>query len=502
VYERAFVFEVAGPTLEFLQAHREALPTIRRFLDEGAWGSLRAPLQPGAPQSFATLLTGCNPGATGVFDPFSFAAGGYDRVPVDARALRRPPLHEVLSRHGLPVGLLNVSLTTPLSRVNGFVVSGDDGVGDDFAYPPRVREALAAQGYRVPFGASYAPGREQAFVDHALEVLEMRRRAAVTLFGDGGWRFGMLTLHLYGELLHAFWRFYDESHPRYRPAAQAFGGRDPLLEVLRAIDGFLGQIVTFAGPRGLVIFMGAWGHRSVHSRVRLNAVLERSGDLRFLRSPRTGLKRLMSRLGVTSASAERLAHRLNLYRRFHSKMARGQRAKVTGATFLSYRDIDWARSRAVATGYLGQIFLNVSGHRPHGTVPPERVGAERERIRRVLSSLRDPRTGEPVVERVLTRDEVYHGAELPHAPDLLIEWRPGYTCDPGFSGDGRTIARCPPNFSSDHSCQSVVLAGGAGVRPGRIQAELQDVAPTVLRALDVSVPPEMEGAILPLWERP
>ena len=238
------------------------------------------------------------------------------------------------------------------------------------------------------------------------------------------------------------------------------------------------------------------------SRVHLNAALERSGDLRFLRSPRIGLKRLTCRPGITSASAERLAHQLNLYRLFHSKMARGQRAKVTGATFLSYRDIDWARSRAVAAGYLGQIFLNVRGRRPQGTVPPERVGAERERIDRVLASPRDPRTGESVVERVLTADEVYRGVELAHVPDLLIEWRPGYTGDSGFSGGGRTVTRCPPNFSSDHASYSVVLAGGAGVRPGRIQAELQDVAPTVLHALGVSVPPEMEGAILPLWDRP
>src|SRR5258707_1143778 len=80
----------------------------------------------------------------------------------------------------------------------------------------------------------------------------------------------------------------------------------------RAVAGLLGELVALAGPRGLVIFMGAWGHRLVHSKVHLNAVLARSGDLCFRRHPRTQLKRAMFRLGVTSASAERLAHRLNL----------------------------------------------------------------------------------------------------------------------------------------------------------------------------------------------
>ena len=31
-----------------------------------------------------------------------------------------------------------------------------------------------------------------------------------------------------------FWKFYDERHPDYRPAADVFDGRDPLLEALRA----------------------------------------------------------------------------------------------------------------------------------------------------------------------------------------------------------------------------------------------------------------------------
>ncbi len=498
MYERVFVFEMAGPTLDFLRARRESLPTIRRFLDEGASARLRGRPEPGAPQSFGSLLTGLNPGVTGLFDTFSFPAGAYDRVPSDTRPRRGAPLHQVLSDHGRRVGMLNVPFTVPLRPVNGFVVSGDEGAGEQFAYPPDVRDALVADGYEVPFGASYAPGREREFADHALGVLAMRRRAARRLFGDGRWQFGMLTLHLYGELLHAFWRFYDERHPDYRPAAEVFQGRDPLLEVLRHVDDLLGEIVALAGPRGLVIFLGAWGHRLVHSKVHLNSVLARSGDLQFAGDTRTRLKRAMFRAGITSASAERLAHRLNLWKLFHYRMARADRAKVTGATFLSHRDIDWSRTRAAAMGGLGQVYLNVRGHRPLGVIPAEQYGAERDRLRRLLTDLRDPRTGEPVVERVRTRDDVYHGDEVTHAPDLIVEWRTGYAGDGGFSGGGQLVTSCPARLSSEHSTESALLALGAGVRPVELTVALEDVAPTVLQALGVAVPAGLDGAALPL----
>ena len=498
MYERVFILEVSGPTLDFLRERRDALPNFRRLLHEGAAGTMRGPLQPVAPQCFATLLTGRNPGANGIFDFFQFPASGYERVPYSTRLLRHPTFYQLLSAHGKRVGVLNVPLTFPLPEVNGFVVSGDEGIGDEFAWPPEVAAQLRADGYFVPFGASYAPGRELQFADHAMRVLEMRRRALRSLFGDRRWDFGMFTIHLYGELLHAFWKFYDPRHPEYRPAREVFGTRDPLLEVLVAIDGVLGEVIELAGPRGLVLFFGAFGHRLEHSRVHLNALLEREGYLRFQRDPRTRLKHLVYRLGVTPASAERLAHRLNLYKLFHYKLGRGQRAKVTGATFLSYHDVDWANTRAVAMGYLGQVYLNVRGRRPLGTIPPERYEAERERLRGLIAGLRDPRIGRPMVERVLVREEIYHGDGAADGPDLVVEWADGYVGDAGLSGAGRIVTSAPPGHSSDHWNQSAFLAAGAGVRSGALDAALEDIAPTVLQALGVSAPAGLDGRVLPI----
>jgi predicted AlkP superfamily phosphohydrolase/phosphomutase len=496
VYQRVFIFEVSGPTIDFLRERRDSLPNFRRFLDQGAWGTLHGPLQPVAPQSFATLLTGRNPGANGLFDFFQFAAGGYDRVPFSTRLLRQPTFYQRLSDGGKRVGLINVPLTFPLPQVNGFVVSGDEGIGDEFAVPADVCRRLRDDGYSVPFGASYAPGRERQFTDRAMQVLQMRRRALRQLFADGRWDFGMLTIHMYGELLHAFWKFYDRQHPAYQPLQTVFEGRDPFLEPLVMIDEMLGEIVELAGPQGLVLFLGAWGHRIEHTRVHLNAVLEQDGWLRFRRDPRTLVKQLMFRTGITAATAERLAHQLNLYKLFHYRLGRGQRAKMTGATFLSYRDVDWSRTRAVAMGYLGQVYLNVQGQRPLGTIPPDQYGVERDRLQRRLAELRHPVTGEEMVERVYPREEIYRGEALAHAPDLVVEWKPGYSGDAGLSGAGRIITPSPAHHSSDHWNQSVLLGQGAGVRPGELTARLEDIAPTVLHGLGLSVPADLDGKVL------
>lgn len=497
MYERVFVLEVSGPTLELLRERVDHLPNFRRLLEQGAWSRLRAPLQPVLPPAFAALLTGKNPGKTGLFDFFKLPAGGYDRIPYSTELLTQEPFYRLLSRRGLRVGLLNVPLTYPLSPLNGFVVSGDEGIDGDCAWPPEVARALKADGYSVPFGTSYAPGREAEFSRCALEVIAMRRRALAQLFADRTWQFGMLTIHAFGEVLHAFWKFYDARHPSHvAPTPPGLG--DPFLEGFEALDQLLGDILALTGSRGLVLVLGAWSHRLEHSRVHFNAVLEQAGYLRFKRTVPAQLKRLAFRLGITKARAERLAHDLNLYRFFHYKLGRGKRSAVTSATFLSLSDVDWTRTRAVAMGYLGQIYLNVRGHRPSGTIPAAEYERERGRVRDLLAGIRDPRSGQPVVDRVITRDEAYSGTELTNAPDLLVHLRDGYSGDSGFSAS-RAVTDAPPNHSSDHWDQSFLLALGDGVRPGEVQSRLEDVAPTVLHALGQAVPDDYDGRVLPIF---
>ena len=258
MYGRVFILELSGPTLSFLEERLDYLPTFRRLFEHGASAPLEGPPQPSVASSFATLYTGMNPGKTGLFDVFSFPTGGYQRIPYSLRTLAARTMLEQLSESGKRVGLLNTPLLDPLPELAGFLVSGDDGIGDDFARPVELGRTLRARGYRVPFGDSYAPGRERAFHEHCLGVLAMRRDAARLLFREQAWDFGMLTLYLYGELLHAFWKFYDRRHPAYQRLAEVFGETDPFLEALAEIDALLAEMIEAAGSGALIIVMGAW----------------------------------------------------------------------------------------------------------------------------------------------------------------------------------------------------------------------------------------------------
>ena len=75
--------------------------------------------------------------------------------------------------------------------------------------------------------------------------------------------------------------------------------------------------------------------------------------------------------------------------------------------FLSRRHIDWSRTRAYAQGNFGQIFLNLKGRQPHGCVAPADARPLLDDLKAGLLAIPHPETGQPLVEHVYEREELY-----------------------------------------------------------------------------------------------
>jgi predicted AlkP superfamily phosphohydrolase/phosphomutase len=168
--------------------------------------------------------------------------------------------------------------------------------------------------------------------------------------------------------------------------------------------------------------------------------------------------------------------------------------------FLSREHVDWSRTRAYAQGNFGQIFLNLKGRQPRGRVDPDDARALMDEIKAGLMEIVDPKTGERLVEQVHEAAELYHGPHAEKAPDLTVVLKDWKYRTIGLH-DFTTHRLIAPAFgpTGDHRMEGVLIAGGPGIRPGaapRGDANLLDVAPTVLRLLDLPVPADMDGRVL------
>jgi len=200
------------------------------------------------------------------------------------------------------------------------------------------------------------------------------------------------------------------------------------------------------------------------------------------------LMRYLGKTGVTLERADEILSRLHLT--FLEKKV----PKIIGHK-MPRRQIDWAKTKAYCPSPLIGVRINLKGREPEGIVEP---GQEYHDLRRQIiekfQRLRTP-DGEMVFEEVLPREEYYHGGESSDAPDILFVPNDSDRCIE-FKGFGRVFR---PSSEYWHKMDGLFAASGPDIaRAGHLPSKLSifDVAPTVLHAMGLPVPRDMDGRVL------
>jgi predicted AlkP superfamily phosphohydrolase/phosphomutase len=160
--------------------------------------------------------------------------------------------------------------------------------------------------------------------------------------------------------------------------------------------------------------------------------------------------------------------------------------------------IDWSKTQAVSGSPASEgIFINLKGREPQGIVEPGApYEALRERLMDRLIALRDQESGEPVIQAAYRREKLYEGPFLEQLPDIVFDLGDGPYLASDALAAPQVLEPLPSGtLQGRHRPTGVFLAAGPGIRHGgRIQgAQIVDVAPTVLYALGLPIPEDMDG---------
>jgi predicted AlkP superfamily phosphohydrolase/phosphomutase len=129
--------------------------------------------------------------------------------------------------------------------------------------------------------------------------------------------------------------------------------------------------------------------------------------------------------------------------------------------------------------------------------------AIRERLMAELQALRDPETGESVVHAVYRREALYEGPFLDLLPDVVFDFGDSPYLASDTRGAAQVLAPLPRDYlQGRHRSTGIFVAAGPDIRGGgQIEgARIVDVAPTVLHALGLPIPEDMDGRpLLEIW---
>ncbi len=529
---KLFIIGLDGATFDLIRpwVAQGKLPTFKKLMDGGAWSELQSTIPPVTASAWSSFMTGKNPGAHGLFDFMQRKRDSYDLAPVSVRDRDGKAVWDLIGDAGGKVIVMNVPVTWPPQPVNGLLVTGMLTPRDatEYTYPRELADELRAQigDYVVYSDEVYSKGRGEIFLNALKHSAEQRTRAAEYLMTKYPWDFFMLVFPETDTVSHGLWSAYDTTHHQHDPR-EAAQFRDGILEVYQHIDSLIARLLEklespvsgvqspasnvqsdFAQDRHptsnflppiSVFLMSDHGHGPLRNFLYVNNYLVKLGYLKFKNSPLTTLKLLAFALGITPRTIYQLLLTLGLgkLRRTLDKR-RGGRGLLK-RFFLSLNDVDWTRTRAYSIGYIGEVHINLRGREPQGIVAP---GEEYERLRdEVISRLRELRAldGAPLIEKIWKKEQVYSGAHLADAPDILFLPRNLETIAFGdFEFGSNKVLEPSYGVSSSHRMNGIFVANGAEVRnAGEFSgARLIDLAPTILHALGLAVPCDMDGRVL------
>jgi predicted AlkP superfamily phosphohydrolase/phosphomutase len=300
---------------------------------------------------------------------------------------------------------------------------------------------------------------EQAFLQQALDhhaerermffnALEKSRDGAVVCVFDGTDR-----------LQHMFFRYLDSKHPANR-GRDTVQYRDTILQMYQRCDEMIGRVQRQLGPRDQFMVISDHGFQSFRRGINLNAWLHQNGLLHL------------------------------------------DPTKPAGGDW--FANVDWDRTKAYALGLSG-LFINQRGREAHGIVEP---GAQTEAVKKQiiegLTGLHDPQASEASINDVFDPAKVHsNGPYGGNGPDLIIGYNRGYRASwEGAVGrvTEEVFADNTKCWSGDH-CIDPRLVPGVLFSNWRMpdeQAQIQDLAPTILAMFGVGKPAHMTGRVLPV----
>jgi len=298
--------------------------------------------------------------------------------------------------------------------------------------------------------------KQEAMMRHFLETAHDRLYVQVFDFTD---RVG-----------HMLWRLHDPGHPLYDARlASLYAGEIP--KAYERMDRIVGEAEKRIGPGTVLLVCSDHGFASFRRGINYNTWLVKNGYMALKQGTSTGGKTL------------------------EDLFDKGELGEF-------FRYVDWSRTKAYAMG-LGNIYVNLMGREPQGSVVPGREYEEvRTAIVQRLEALVDPETGEKPVRRVYRREEIYAGYDPRLIPDLRAANSEHYRI-----GWQTALGEVPPQvfednlktWSGDHCSNDPDLVPGvlfSSVRLARSNPGIADIHPTVLALLGVTPVGGIDGRSL------
>lgn len=437
------------------------LPFFQKLKEEGVCGELETTTPPVTASAWPSFMTGKKPESHGIYgfeliddDSVEYINGSY---------IKDERFWEVASQDGKRTCVANVPVTYPPHEVYGVMVSGmtTPSENSDFTYPEDLKEELIDEyDYEIEARGLYSL-EDEDFLDEIYRVYDKRKKAITDLKNREDWDLFVSVLRITDILTHFYW------DPEQQEVEDLF----------KDVDTYLSQLVGELTDEGYqVLLMSDHGMVMSEHTFDINKWLRDNG-YQSINEERSFLESL----GVTKSNISDFVNKLGLrdvVKRFVPNNVQEAVPDGRGGMAHQIKDgkIDLEKTDFLSTGMGAVLIFDYAD------------GEEKIRnLKEELDELTGPE-GKKVFDSFEFKDEDRYRGRGPALTGRLNKEFVIGDVGEGYFGE-------PDN--AYHSYTGIFGAIGNGIVEGeRRDAEIIDIAPTVLHLMDLDIPGYMEGKVL------
>jgi len=260
------------------------------------------------------------------------------------------------------------------------------------------------------------------------------------------------------RIQHMFWSTRDPEHPIYNEDfASKYGSIIP--DYYLRMDRILGELLRSIDDKTVLIIVSDHGFTTFRRAVHINSWLAETGFMALKQPP-------------TDSEGDPL-----------------------------FKNVDWEKTKAYSVGFTS-VYLNLKGREAKGIVEPgDEEKKVKEEIIEVLKKLKDPKNGQSPIREVYDGKTLYSGPQESKAPDLVVGFEHGYRASWQTAIGGAPASIIDDNtkrWSGDHLMDASAVPGifFMNQKRSRKNPTVLDIAPTVLKCLDIPSKKVMQGVSL------
>ncbi|HHT9125021.1 MAG TPA: alkaline phosphatase family protein [Candidatus Brocadiia bacterium] len=515
---RVFILGLDGATFDIIKPliEKGELPTFKKMIEGGVHGTLWSTIPTVSAPAWTSFATGKNCGKHSIigFTKRDRNYNGYRIRYLTGNDNKSLTLWDVLSRKGKSVVVINVPMTYPPKKVNGILVSGSDAVDTDanFTFPQSFKEEIfkISSDYKINLilgGYLSDDKRRHKALDMILSSIDARQRLVLHLMDNVKWDLFVVKFNNPDTIQHHFWNYMDPTHPYHDPACDDTL-KHAIFSVYKKLDDVLASIINKLDDNTTLIVMSDHGSgQRINKAIYLNEWLMTMGFL-SKKSKRPGRFALSDILYNLMEKVLALLLK-NLPPKIKATIKRYLPGAISRATsYFKLSGIDWDKTKAFV-GEVESIRINLKGEYPHGQVNNGKEYEElREIIIREIMHLKDPETGENVIEKAFKREELYSGPYVEEFPDIIlvpkdnkydISWKFFREKKATRLGDSFVVRQKHWRGTSGmHRLNGIFIMKGKDSKRGVeiANANIIDIFPTVMYQMGLPIPDDVDGKVL------